>query len=62
MSARRKLNQFHTLGNALLAAIAGLSTGSWMVFLLVLAILMGLSLHAGEIRPKEMKRRTKRPN
>jgi hypothetical protein len=41
MGARQKLN----------AAIAGLIAETWLVFVLVLAVLVGANVYAGEIRP-----------
>jgi hypothetical protein len=52
MSARQDLNRFHVLGSFGLAAIAGVLTGSWLVFVVVMAILIAISLFTGEIRPR----------
>lgn len=52
MSARHKLNHFHLTGDIVLAGIAGLLTQSWPLFFLALAVLVGLDLQAGQIRPR----------
>ena len=52
MGARQDLNRIHALGSFGLAAIAGLITNSWLVFAVVMAILIAISLFTGEIRPR----------
>lgn len=52
MNARRKLNQLHLTGDIVLAGIAGMIAQSWWIFFLALAVLVGLDLHAGQIRPQ----------
>jgi hypothetical protein len=51
MGARRKLNGAYLAGCLALAGLAGLLTGSAMVFLAALAGLVAVNLAAGNIRP-----------
>jgi hypothetical protein len=51
MGARQKLNSGYFLGSGLLAGIAGWLTGSWIVLLVALAILVAINLYNGDIRP-----------
>ena len=51
MSARHKLNQAHVQGALVMAGVIGAACGSWTVFWIAAAILVGLSLHSGDIRP-----------
>ncbi len=51
MGARQKLNSAAILGSLLVAAVIGWITGSWIVFVIAALILVGLSLHSGDIRP-----------
>lgn len=51
MNARYKLNNLHLAGDFVLAVLAGLLAQSWPLFFLALAVLVGLDLHAGHIRP-----------
>lgn len=60
MSARHKLNQSYVNGALLLAGVIGACTESWTVFIALTAIFIGLSIHAGEIRPVSTPRRKKR--
>ena len=53
MGAREKLNEAYVMGSLFLAAVAGAISGSWMVFIIAAAILLGLNLHAGDIRPRK---------
>ena len=57
MNARNKLNRFHFLGNFALAAVLGGLLRSWLLFLLVFAGLVWLSLATNEIRPRHPKNR-----
>ena len=50
MSARRKLNQLHATGAALLAGWVGLVFQSWWAFAAVLAAGVGLNVWGGNIR------------
>jgi len=50
MSARTKLNVAFVNGSLLMAVIAGLATGSWVVFGTVFAVSAALSYYAGNIR------------
>ena len=52
MGAREKLNSFHILGAIGAAGLLGLATGSWTVAVIAGAVIVGLSLHKGEIRLK----------
>ena len=56
MNARSKLNLAFLNGSLVVAAVIGLLTGSWAVFILVLAILLAGNFLRGDIRPP------KRPN
>lgn len=53
MGARQKLNRVSLMGDAVLAGIAGALMNSWLAFFAVLALLIGLDVHAGDIRPKK---------
>ncbi len=59
MSARHKLNQSYVNGALLIAGVIGACTESWTVFIALTAIFIGLSIHAGEIRPASTRRRRK---
>ena len=61
MSARHKLNQGYIQGSLVLAAVIGAACGSWTVFWIAAAILVGLGLHSGEIRPTGGRRGNRRP-
>ena len=65
MSARRKLNQGYIQGCLVLAAVVGFVCQSWAAFWITAVILVGLSMHAGEIRhggrPPRSRRRRRRP-
>jgi len=50
MSARTKLNVAFVNGSLLIAVIAGLATGSWVVCGAVFAVSVALSCYAGNIR------------
>ena len=51
MGARHKLNAAYFYGCILVAAALGLAAQSWAVFLVALAVSLGLGVHAGDIRP-----------
>jgi hypothetical protein len=51
MSARHKLNAGYTAWAVIGAGVAGLVFQSWWAFLVGLAVLVGLHLQAGNIRP-----------
>jgi hypothetical protein len=51
MSARKKLNTAFINGSLLIAGLAGLATGSWVVFGTAFAVSVALSCYAGNIRP-----------
>ncbi len=51
MNARQKLNRLHLAGNVLLAGVVGTFTQSWLAFLSALAVLVGLDLYTGNVRP-----------
>jgi hypothetical protein len=53
VGARKKLNGAFICGSLGAAAIAGLLTQSVAVFLIVAAVLVGLNLYTGEIRPNK---------
>ena len=52
MGARQKLNQAHVNGALIVAAVLGLMTGSWIIFFIASAMLIGAATYGGEIRPK----------
>ncbi len=51
MSARHKLNQGYVQGCLAIAALIGAVCQSWIIFGIAAAVLIGLSMHSGEIRP-----------
>jgi hypothetical protein len=51
MGARQKLNGAYFNGSLVIAALVGLVTESWPVFLVALAVLLGFNLLLWEIRP-----------
>lgn len=51
MGARQKLNDGYVSGSLLLAAFAGAVSGSWLVFGVGLALLLGANVAVGNIRP-----------
>ncbi|MDB5385328.1 MAG: hypothetical protein JWM11_974 [Planctomycetaceae bacterium] len=51
MSARNKLNGVYTQGCLVVGGAVGLATGSWFAFFIVSTMLIGISLHSGDIRP-----------
>jgi hypothetical protein len=51
MGARRKLNAGYTATAVIGAGVAGLVFQSWWAFVIGLAVLIGLNVHAGNIRP-----------
>ena len=51
MGARNKLNAAHMNGILIIAGLTGLLTGSWLVFVIGLVILVILGVHSGGIRP-----------
>jgi len=50
MGARQKLNQAHLNGALVIAAVIGVATQSWTVFLIAALLAAGSSLHTGDIR------------
>ena len=50
MGARQELNKHRVVGGLGLAALLGLVTGSWTVFVVMGAVLIGTAIFAGEIR------------
>src|ERR1035437_7417034 len=57
MAARTKLNQFYGLACLGVAALIGVLSGSWPIFLAALAVTVAGCLHAGDIRPRPGPRR-----
>ena len=51
MGARQKLNSAAIMGSLIVAAFFGGLSDSWLVFFVAALILIGLSLHSGDIRP-----------
>jgi hypothetical protein len=52
MGARQKLNIAHSQGGLIVAALVGVLARSWVVFAATSAVLIGLCLLGGEIRPR----------
>jgi hypothetical protein len=52
MGARHELNKVHIIGSLGVAGILGLASGSWAVFVIAGAVLIGAAIYAGEIRGK----------
>ena len=50
MTAKHKLNAAHVNGALVTAAVFGIASGSFFVFLLVAALLVAGSMHDGSIR------------
>ena len=60
MGARQKLNQAHVNGALIVAGIAGLLTGSWAIFFIAAAALIGAATYNGGIRTKPSNYRSQR--
>ena len=52
MGARQKLNNAHVIGALIVAGFLGLMTGSWTVFIIAGAVLIGVATYSGEIRSR----------
>ena len=52
MGARQKLNEAYVNGALVVGGIAGLLTGSWTIFFITSAALIGVSTYSGGIRAK----------
>jgi hypothetical protein len=50
MNARNKLNSAYFMGSLILAGVVGWLTGSWLVMLVGLAVLVGVNVNNGQIR------------
>ncbi len=57
MSARKRLNRLHLSGDILLAGVVGMLMQSWPALFLTLAVLVGLDLYTGDVRPQTHGRR-----
>ncbi len=57
MSARHKLNQAYVQGAMVIAGFVAASAQSWTLFMVLTGILIALSLHSGDIRPRSRDRR-----
>lgn len=57
MSARHKLNQANVNGTLVIAGVVGAATESWTLFVILVAILVALSVHSGDIRLSSRRRR-----
>ena len=57
MGARQKLNGSYFLGSLLSAGAVGCLTGSWVILVISLVILVALNLHSGEIRLRKRRDR-----
>ena len=51
LGARTKLNSVHVCGSLAVAGVIGAVAGSWIVFAIVSAVLIGCSVGDGGIRP-----------
>lgn len=50
MNAREKLNQAAVTGALVFGALFGLATESWLIFIVVVVILLGMSVRDSSIR------------
>ena len=50
MGGRQKLNALHIKFALMIAACAGIATGSWLVFILATSIGIGLAYYSRDIR------------
>jgi hypothetical protein len=50
VGARQKLNSAAIMGSLIVSSILGCVTDSWLVFIVVALILLGLSCYQGDIR------------
>lgn len=50
MTAKHKLNSAYIQGTLVIAAMVGILTESWLVFLLVAVVLISAGMHDGSIR------------
>jgi hypothetical protein len=57
MNARRKLNAAFINGAIIMGVTFGIATQNYIVAICVFALVVGMSLYSGEIRPKPEKRR-----
>ncbi len=57
MSARQKLNSIYIFGIAVVSIFAGIAFESFLVAIFCIAILSGMLLHDGSIRPTKHRRR-----
>jgi len=62
LNARKKLNSVNVAGSLIVSAIVGAAAQSWLVFGGTAAVLLGLGLHDGGIRPKPKPTKRKRGN
>lgn len=52
MGSRQKLNKLHLMGDVVLAGVFGAVVNSWLAFFVALAVLVGLDVHTGAVRPR----------
>ena len=52
MGARQKLNEAHVNGALIAAGVLGLMTGSWVIFIIAGAALIGAATSNGDIRSR----------
>ena len=50
MGARHELNDIHLTSSLAVAGFLGLMTGSWTIFIIAGAALIGAAIHSGDIR------------
>ena len=59
-SSRDKLNAIYAIGAIGLAAVFGAISGSWVLFILIAAGLLGVFFSTGQIRPADERMRNRR--
>ena len=60
MGARQKLNSIYLCNSVIIAEVIGAMFGSWTVFLIAAAILLGVAFLDGAIRPTRRHQRSRR--
>jgi hypothetical protein len=51
LTARTQINSFYIYGSFAVAAFFGIAFGSWLIFVITLAVTIGSALQDGKIRP-----------
>jgi NAD/NADP transhydrogenase alpha subunit len=60
MEARQKLNSIYLCSCVIIAGVIGAMFGSWTVFLIAVAVLLGAAVLDGAIRPTRCHQRPRR--